>query len=136
MYNNNSKPVLKNFTAGFYLNRSEFLSSLESTVAQKYGGPKGPTQTKKENANKKEHIIKEIKKTQTKKNTLPNKKRKRTQKSTTQAKKYKTQTKKHNANRNTQRKQKKHNVNKKAQRKQKSKTQTKNPTQTTPIACQ
>ena len=71
-----------------------------------YGGPKGPTQTKKENTNKKEHIIKEIKKTQTKKNTSPNKKRKRTQKSTTQAKKYKTQTKKHNANKKAKRKQK------------------------------
>ena len=34
--------------------------------AHVYGGPKGPTQTKKENANKKEHISKEIKKTQTK----------------------------------------------------------------------
>ena len=45
-----------------------------------YGGPKGPTQTKKENANKKEHIVKEIKKTQTKMNTSPNQKRKRTQK--------------------------------------------------------
>ena len=41
------------------------------TVAQK-----GQHKQKKENANKKEHIIKEIKKTQTKKNTSPNKKRK------------------------------------------------------------
>ena len=70
-----------------------------------YGGPKGPTQTKKENANKKEHIIKEIKKTQTKKNTSPNKK--------------KPHAKKHNASRKVQ------NANKKAPRKQKYKTQTK-----------
>ena len=83
----------------------------------KYGGPKGPTQTKKENANKKEHIIKEIKKTRTKKHNA-NKKAQRKQKSTTQ-------TKKHNANKKAQRKQKnkthtkKHKANKKAQRKQK-----------------
>ena len=41
-----------------------------------YGGPKGPTQTKKENANKKEHITKQKMKTQIKKNTSPKKNRK------------------------------------------------------------
>ena len=51
-----------------------------------YGGPKGPTQTKKENANKKEHIAKQKKKTH--------------------AKKHNASKKVQNANKNTKRKQK------------------------------
>ena len=81
----------------------EVLSNNFYPNTENYGGPKGPTQTKKENAREKAQ---------------------RKQKSTTQIKK-------HNANKKAQRKQKsitqtkKHNANKKAKRKQKSTTQTK-----------
>ena len=92
----------------------QFLRWPKSTVAQK-----GQHKQKKENANKKEHIIKDIKKTLIKKNTSLNKKRKRTQKSTTQAKKVQ------NANKKSTTQTKIQNANKKAEPKQKSTTQTK-----------
>ena len=47
-------------------------------VPPQYGGPKGPTQTKKENTNKKEHITKQKQKQkpQIKKNTSTKRKKK------------------------------------------------------------